>query len=196
MTIPPGYADISVRLTNAAVQRPCYITFGVNPTETNPDTVAGIVSTSLGVAGGFHTKLDNNVSIGPVVARLGQDGGEALVGVSELVIAGTAVLASPPPNVALLVHKRTQRGGRRGRGRLFLPWFLGETDIDEGGTVLQATATSIQTALEVWRSDLATRSCPMVILHEPGVSNSGLPDNVSTLTVDRLVATQRRRLGR
>lgn len=196
MAIPPGYADVSIRLTNSAMQRPAFITFGIDPSGTNPDSIAGEVYGSFTTAGAFFSRLDSGVTIGPVTVRLGQDGGEALIGVSDVTSAGGATLASPPPNVAVLVHKRTNRGGRRGRGRWFLPWYLTETDVDEAGQILTAAVTPIQAALTLTLNNLSAQGNPMVILHEPGLTSAGVPDVVHTLTVDRLVATQRRRLGR
>jgi hypothetical protein len=196
MAVPPGYADVSIRLTLTGMSRPSYITFGVDPSDPDADTIAAAIYTSTTSAGSFLSRLDNSVSLGPITVRVGQDGGEALVGTDERVIAGGGSLTSPPPNVALLVHKRSARGGRRGRGRMFVPWYLNETDIDEAGLVLNATVASINTVLSTWKANLSGAGVPMVILHEAGLTTPGLPDVVTNLFADKLVATQRRRLGR
>jgi hypothetical protein len=161
-----------------------------------PDQVAQSVYTAATTTGSLLSRLDSGCTLGPVTVRLGQDGGEALVGIHEIAANGGATLTSPPPNVAVLVHKRTPRGGRRGRGRFFIPWFVGETDIDEAGVITPAQVNALSIACEVFRAALASNAVPMVILHEDGKTAPGAPDLVSSLYVDRLVATQRRRLGR
>jgi len=47
-----------------------------------------------------------------------------------------------------------------------------------------------------WRLALSSAAVPLVLLHAPGQTALPPPDPVTGLTVDRIVATQRRRLGR
>jgi hypothetical protein len=127
---------------------------------------------------------------------MGQDGGEALTGIDASTALGGAGGASVPANVAALIHKRTARGGRRGRGRMYLPWWIQESDVDERGAISSTTIGFMNTALATWLADLAADGCPMVVLHDPGRTPAGAPDVVTSLTVDPIVGTQRRRLGR
>jgi hypothetical protein len=111
-------------------------------------------------------------------------------------------LTSFPPNVALLVHKRTARGGRRGRGRMYIPWTLSTTSTGEGGVIAPASLTPMQTACNVWLSSISSGAGPVVLLHRPSTpgtarpSTPGSPNVVTSMVVDPLCATQRRRLGR
>jgi hypothetical protein len=196
MAVTPGFADVSLQVSSTIMSRPSFVTFGVDPSSSTPDSIAQSVYTAATSAGSLISKVDSGCTIGPTTIRLGQDGGEALVGYWSLRANGAISLTSPPPNVAVLIHKRTARGGRRGRGRLFMPWFVDETTIDEAGIIAPATVTSLATCVEVFRTALATNGVPMVVLHEPGKTTAGAPDVVTSLTVDPLVATQRRRLGR
>jgi hypothetical protein len=194
--VPPGYGDVSIKLGHAGQNRPAYITFGVDPTSTNPDIVALAIATAFKGAGSLAGKFSSSVVIGPTYVRLGQDGGEALVGVDDTTTVGVLGSATPPSNVAVLVHKRTARGGRRGRGRMFMPWWIGEADVDNTGNIINATITTLNTCLDVFRTALSSGSNPMVILHDEGKTVMGAPDVVTNMFVDRTVATQRRRLGR
>jgi hypothetical protein len=96
----------------------------------------------------------------------------------------------------MLVHKGTARGGRRGRGRLFIPWCLNNSDIGEDGLIGTTSMSSRQSAMNVFLAKLATESVPMVLLHDQGLTAPGSPDAVTYLNVDKLISTQRRRLGR
>jgi hypothetical protein len=199
---PPGFASASVQIVHSGLSRPSYITFGVNPTATDPQTVASAVATTFTDAAGFKSRLDNETVITQVLVSLGTDGGEDLVGAVAANVAGANTQATLPPNCAVLVHKRTARGGRRGRGRLFIPWYVGEASVDEAGVLLTGELNLAQAALNVWLASLATQNVPMVLLHDvsaPGTvhpTTPGPPDVVTSLTVDKLISTQRRRLGR
>lgn len=154
------------------------------------------------------TRLDSAVAFGPVVLRVGQDGGENLVVSGTGSGTGNQTQVSEPPNVAALIHKRTARGGRRGRGRMYLPWCLADADVDEAGVVLGATQVLLQTQCTNFLGHLTagtgamTFAAAMVLLHSPSgddvssPTTPGDPNTVTTLTVDSLVATQRRRLNR
>lgn len=196
MAVPPGFADVSVRLTLAGLSRPAYVTMGLDPTSADPDAVAASVRIAWNKTGSMNSRQSNTVTMGPVTVRIGQDGGEATVGIDEQLVVGAVSQSAPSAQVALLIHKRTARGGRRGRGRMFLPWAIAEGSVDEAGLILPATVTAYNAALEVFRLELAAQQCPMVVLHEPGRTTPGAPDVVTTLLADRLIATQRRRLGR
>jgi hypothetical protein len=94
------------------------------------------------------------------------------------------------------VRKNTARGGRRGRGRIYLPWFIAEDGVDEVGLITPGTIGAIQAAMDVWRTKLVDFDLPMYVLHNSGISATGTPDQVTSLRVQGMIATQRRRLGR
>jgi hypothetical protein len=196
MPTPPGFADVSMRLNLSGFARSAYITYGVDPTSTDPDAIATQCVLAWIGAGSMNSRLDSTVTMAEVIVRLGTDGGEDLLGSAVNASVGGLTGGAPPPNVAVLMHKRTARGGRRGRGRLFLPWFCSDNDTNEDGTLLPALVTAVQTAGAIWLADLATRNVPMHILHSPGQTAEGPPNEVTSLVVSNLVATQRRRLGR
>jgi hypothetical protein len=196
MPTPPGFADCSLKFVLDGFIRPAFITFGVDPSATNPDTVATSVYNAATGAGSIATQLDSTVMITDAIARLGTDGGEDLVGQHTGTTRGGRTGGAPPPNVAVLVHKRTARGGRRGRGRLYLPWWCSDNDTNEDGTLLTSFTTPMLAALNVWLAAMVSASIPMVLLHGPGRTIEGPPDVVTSLSVSNVVGTQRRRLGR
>jgi len=196
MPTAPGYGDVTVGLRHALMSRHAAITFGIQPSATDPIAVAGKVALAVTGATGVEAMLDNDVTITTIRVSLGTDGSEDIVGEIAMNSICDGVFAAPPPNVAVLVHKRSTRGGRRGRGRLFLPWAMSEGDVDEVGNLATARVTQLQNLCNSFLAGLQSQDVPMVILHNPGKTAMGAPNVVTSLTVDRLIATQRRRLGR
>lgn len=195
--LQPGTADVSVQMTLANLVRPAYLTFGVDPSATDPAAIGATVGGAIAAAGSLNSVMDPNVTWRAVVVRLGTDGGDPLVGIHNMSLAGgSSTTNSLPPNCAVLVHKRTALGGRRNRGRWYIPWCIGETDVDENGTLTPAKATTIQNACSAFLTALSSSSTPMVVLHSVGKSVVPPATMVTSMTVDPLIATQRRRLGR
>jgi hypothetical protein len=196
MPTAPGFAEISMRFGRGDLSRPAYITFGIDPTATDPSAIASSVALAFNTAGSLKDMIDGNVTMTGVRVSLGTDGTEDLVYQSTTTIGCTRSMSSVPPNVALLVHKNTGRGGRRGRGRMFIPWALAGSDAQENGQVNNLLMSTFQGQCNTFLTQLGVQGVPMVVLHGPGLTAPGAPNTVLTLTVDPLVSTQRRRLGR
>lgn len=192
--IPPGFAEIIVPIKHVSLQRAAALVFGVELTTSGPDPID--VADDFALAWNLNAagRLDSNVNWGPVEARVGQDGGVALAGVGSLTGSGSRSGDSPSPNVAVLIHLRTARGGRRGRGRKYVPWYVGETEVDETGTITPAVVTSCTTAFSNLRTALTSNGLDLCILHSSGLTPPGDPDLVTSVACDPRVATQRRRL--
>lgn len=198
MIIPPGFLSASYELQLAAFSRSAFITMGhENNTGVNdPVELAETLLDAMLTGVTFQDGLDSNVTMRSCTVRLGQDGGDPLVGVGTGSATGGLSSASPPANVAVLVHKRTAAGGRRNRGRLFIPWYVIETNVQEDGTIDSGTVSAINGYMNGWRTNLVTVQLPPVVLHSVGNSVAPAPTPITALTVDNLVATQKRRLGR
>jgi len=196
MPTAPGFADVSMELTLTGFSRPAYITYGIDPSETNPVLIAADLYNAWNYAGSVNSVMDSNTTLTGIRVSLGTDGGGDIVASPLYTLVGGAGKSSVPPNCAVLVHKTTARGGRRGRGRLFIPWMLAETEVDEAGIIMAATITTFNAALAVWLGRLNASNMPMVVLHGPGRTPTPAPDVVTQLAADRLISTQRRRLGR
>lgn len=191
-----GFADISCWILLASDPRQAAFTFGVAADGKTAEQVWTAVKDSLNLAGGIKTRLSTNATFARIRVSLATDGADDVVYDLPCSIGGSGGSANLPPNCALLVHKRTQRGGRRGRGRLFMPWMLNEADVTENGSIGSAAVTAIQTAFTNWYVDLSARGVPMYLLHQEGETAPGLPTAVTSLAIDPLVSTQRRRLHR
>lgn len=196
MPTPPGFADCSIELTHALSTRPAYITFGVDPSLTDPTLVAADVLNAARATGSLTKHLDSQVVLTAVRVSMGTDGGGDLVYVGQYTEACSGVASAAPLPTAILVHKVTARGGRRGRGRMYIPWFTNGSNISETGVVTGSEVTACNVVLETFRAALAAGGNPMVLLHGEGRTPLGAPDVVTKLVADSLVGTQRRRLGR
>jgi hypothetical protein len=198
----PGFATCSYELKHTLMTRSAFLTFGVDPSGTDPNAIAVSLASAFAGTGSLFSCIDNGVTLQNTRVSLGTDGGADIVGASPTVVACTKSLGSLPPNSAALVHKVTARGGRRGRGRMYIPWCISSGTVSEAGTLVAADITAIQNAVDAWRTALNGLSLPLVLLHRPSLPEvvpptiPGPPDVVTSMRVDPLVATQRRRLGR
>jgi hypothetical protein len=116
---------------------------------------------------------------------------------------GTRGGASLPPNCAVLMQKRTGVGGRRNRGRCYLPHCVGETDVNEGGVIAAAVLATLQNRADVWLDRLNNGGVPgtptpAFLLHgvDPVTGDPFIPTPVTSHPVSGTIATQRRRLRR
>lgn len=196
MPTPPGYARISIPFKLNTLSRTAYVVFGVDPTSTIASTVADQAFSFINASGAVKSIVDSQVTMGPATCYLGTDGTADIVGVGVLTATGGATGTAVPANVALLCLKRTARGGRRGRGRMFIPWAVVSSETDETGTINTSFLTPKTAALTAGLAALTTATAPMVLLHQPGNTPTGPPDPVTAISCSGLVATQRRRLGR
>lgn len=119
-----------------------------------------------------------------------QDGVIAL-GTSPVAIAGTNMGAAAAPNISILLKKGTGIGGRKNQGRAFVPpCFPGENLISITGTIDSDTLVSMQGFYTAYVAGVIAGELTSVILH----SEAGAPTVFTSLIVQSMVATQRRRL--
>lgn len=122
---------------------------------------------------------------------MGQATGAPLVFESAAAgIVGSNIGPALPPNCAYLVSKRTALGGRRHRGRMYLPPFLiGEDSVPVTGVMAEAQRAALQT-----RVNSAFGIGEKVILHDSLTPGALPPTIITSFRVQPRLATQRRRL--
>lgn len=104
---------------------------------------------------------------------------------------GTAGGNPLPSNCALLVKKSTGLGGRRNRGRFFVPLFgLTDANVDPLGNI--NTTAAQQVIYSAWFDALQASTIlpPVALLHSDG----GPATALTAFTVDGRIATQRKRM--
>ena len=199
LIIPPGFAQATIPFKHISVAREAVITFGVDVSDAGGDYQAAITTIYSAYAATFGTVLDSDVAGGPVRLRVGQDGGDPLAVEGTAVFSAGAGGASLPSNCAVLFKKTTATGGRKGRGRFYLPWSCADSGVDDVGQIEPSDVPEFQTLATDFLEQLATGvpETPMVLLHDSsGIGVEPPPSPVLALTVDPLIATQRRRLAR
>lgn len=193
--IPASYILASYRMTHTLVDDPMIVTMGWG--------VAVITVPSLAVSesiiDAFITRFTPQLGLdfrftGGTCAWGPQPGTGPTFDVVRNV-AGTGSAARATPNVAYLVRKRSVLGGRRHRGRIFIPG-VHESNVDEGGNVISSYVTILQGVVDGWIAD--TKALPdveeAVILHAPGNTVVPPPTKIEAMQVQTKVGTQRRRL--
>jgi hypothetical protein len=197
--IPPGYGHVlySIRLVNDP--DPMALTFGVkikNPGPLpTPDIQAGCFRQAF--FDGIRPQLSNAYSLERTILRwVEDDGSPEKVNIDGTVVACTNTAAPLPQNCAYLVHKLSGLTGRRNRGRLYLPGGI-EGEVDGNGRLSVAHRNGVQTGMNTFKTsiDACAAFDGMYVLHNlPIASPSIPPTKVTSLLVDPVIATQRRRL--
>lgn len=200
LVIPTGFAEASVEIRNEGDPQPWYITcgIGVGDAEGDWDTVARNVAGAW--ASNFGDSLHTSSTITGVRLTIGQDGPDNLTVFVSTDYQGNSTEAKLPQNCALLVDKGSAFGGRKNRGRFFIPNVLTESQVSNVGVIDSGVVTSFQEQADALLHDFTVgviggtfpqQAVPMFILH-----NSATPDPtpVNKLSVQNTISTQRRRL--
>lgn len=200
VVIPPGFASASVEMRASGDPDPWYITFGVDVSVAAGDTEAVFDTISDAWTNSFGPNLAIGMATTAYTLTIGSDGPDNLILRRDVNQPGTSDTGKLPQNCALLVRKVSALGGRKNRGRFFVPGVLNEGQVDNVGVIAPALVDAFNVASALMLSNLelggATSStpAPMVILHNPGLGSLPVPTPVTDLSVSPVIATQRRRL--
>lgn len=200
LVIPENFSHVTVLMNSPASTHPPSFGFGVDSEDT--DLVGGAVGVWLGTATtGFLANLHAAYSVERVIVRTATNGtGEGQIQQPGGLV-GDDLLT---PAVAALVKLVTATAGRRGRGRMYWPGVLGDGDVDNAGYIdLDARYDELQACVDELVTQLDGESLTMCVLHsyswpygdaDPGPPGGfPAPSPVTGATVQRVVATQRRR---
>lgn len=194
MHIPSGYAQVNLQFTGIAVPTGAEMAWGLQRLDSgmSPTDVAARTVDAWATAVMMQFQTDA-IALTSVLCKFGPNdtGLSAEIGVSR---PGTSSAQTVPPNVAALLQKSTSLGGRRGRGRSFLPG-IPEGQVQASGVLDGGFKDDLDDSLAVLLGDLLLGDIPMVLLHD---DSTGLlaPNQVTAMVCSSTVATQRRRLRR
>jgi len=191
MTLAVGEAQISLRYSIPGSGGPAYNIFAVDP------TIAG--STPAGILAGMNTvlatddflmqQLADDYVMDRIRIVVKSDGGPDAVTEQPLMLPGGGSGTPITSQVAVLVKKVTGFAGRAFTGRFFIPG-LEEGNVDENNLINGTVLTNMQTSADDFLAAVEAEVGPMVIDHTAAIDSTP----VTSLLVDQLVATQRRRL--
>jgi len=183
--IPTGFAQVVIE-------------HSVDGNTHKPTNVFGIAESGSGAAADLSTVLSAWTSnIMPVlcfgltcrVATLVDGDGNLATETAN--VAGSVTEDMCPPNVAALVKKVTNVAGRINQGRFYLAGIR-EDNVSDAGALTITLLENLQDAVNGFMSDLGADSVDLVVLHNDALTPT--PTLVTSLIVQELVATQRRRL--
>lgn len=190
--IPPGYAEVWFQFNLSADLEPMYSAIGVDVASGTPvDQASADAMLSVGHLA-LQAQLAPEYTLGPGFVIAGQDGGDVRIDGSATPINATASGNALPNNTAFLIRKVTATGGRRGRGRMFIPGPR-EATVDPTGIINTTDRNNLQTAMNNLRTNMIALASvdAVVLLHQTPPQT---PDVITALTVQTRVATQRRRM--
>lgn len=130
-----------------------------------------------------------------MTARVGPDG-QGLTFEAPRNDRGTYAGNALPPNCAALVQKRTGLGGRRNRGRLYLPG-IPEAAVGPAGLLIGTYPAGASAEVQGWFTALAAVGgiSEPYLFHTTDPLTAGIPPTIITsVTLAPKIATQRRRL--
>lgn len=191
--IPIGYGQATFIFAVAGKPGEMVTTLGYDaPTDFGPSVAAAAIRTiwsNSGAPFAAANVLDNCTFRGVKTTEMTATG--PIVGQSLVNVVGTLSGSGLPPNCAFLVRKGTDRGGRQGRGRMFIPPVVyGESGVDSAGSIIGLFVSQFDAKLLQALTAQNASDYPAMLFHESGST----PDLVTSLSTQNMIATQRRRL--
>lgn len=188
MTIPVGYSEASFVFTGPALPRGAVCTLGFDNSAApqNPTGMALILGTHFGTE--IMPELVSDVTLDRVEVKFGPDE-DGPAGSVTNPVSGLKGADSVTPNTSILVQKATALGGRKNRGRMFVPG-LPENEVGGQGLIVAGVQPDLQLAFDNFLAKVTTDNFIPVVLH----GGPETPTPLTNFSVQGTVATQRRRL--
>lgn len=189
VSIPEGCGQFTLFFGGPAMPRGGVVTIGF--TNDADQSAAGCVAdfVTAFTASGIMANLSSAIETTKARAKLGPDDTGPFAE-QAMSIGGGGAATAVSPQVSFLVRKQTTHGGRKGRGRFYLPGVL-EADVGSGGLVAPLVVSALQADVETLRTGMEGLDIPPALLHDDLVTGA-YP--ITGFVVDPTVATQRRRL--
>lgn len=190
--IPNGFVELQMwfRLTGDPETMICSI--GAELATLVTPTIANSNAMLLPMQQACDEFPTNEYVVGPGRVVWGASGGDIAIDGTNSLSNGVQAGSAVPPNTAHLVRKLTAGGGRRNRGRMFIPG-VSEANVNAVGDLSAGAQTALNTAADQMLANLLATSqiIDVVLFHE---SSPFTPTSITDLQVQPRVATQRRRL--
>jgi len=195
MIIPVNWANWIMRYQFEGDAEPMITTMGVNVSTWGGDFVEGLEWLSDLWLAAIVSSLSDAVTSGPYSLAVGQDGGDPITYEYPATNAGNDSDFPMWPNSAMLIRKDSALGGRRNRGRMYVPGFALRTLVTPAGLIDSAYLadfnTNLSTFLATVNAGTGFNATNLGVLHSEPPS---APAVITSLTAEAKVATQRRRL--
>lgn len=199
LVIPPGYGSAAFVLTGAPGTQPYVTTIGLDLSNAGGAWVDAANQAFAAYDVAFKSETSSALTLDHVTLTVGSDGPGGSVDSVNAPSPGTRNGNFPPTALSCIARKTTNELGRRGRGRMFIPGILSESEVDEDGSIVSARRTAVNAALALFFDELSAPtypggiSLPPVLLHGP--SSSPIPPTpITGLTVSDTVGWIRGRI--
>lgn len=195
VVIPVGYAQMNMRWSVAGDPEFMYCTLGLF--DVTGAKLPAVQAADVGAAWDASTlttaaNMLAGWSAGTVLTTV-MTGTGPITFETGTAVAGSAAAGTLPNNCAVLVRKQTAAGGRRNRGRMFVPpAYNNESGVNQVGTLDPATVTVYQNLMNSLENELVAVDMLPMLLH----SNGGIPTAITSFLVQPKLATQRTRMRR
>ena len=195
--LPAGFYAYSFQLEGIALPNGGAVTgCGENTLDQAPEQIAIKLATRF--IANLLPSMTEEARLGSVYVRNGQAAGAGPSFVHETNNDGSLTFSASSPAIAMLCKWITSIGGRRGRGRWYLPGIT-EDRVDRAGVLPATTVASVTQNLQNFRAGMATDSCPIAVGHRYPAGFAGFklaPTLITSGSCDGRVATQRKRQRR
>lgn len=196
--IGPGDGQVAMVFRCAGDQDPWLTTFGISCPDAEDTAGRNQAATRIQSAwvDNLLPSMDTDVTLVSIDITWGTDE-ENLIVSYPVNLDGGFGGSYLPQNCALHVKKITGFGGRKHKGRMFVPGMLPENKVDNVGNIDGAYADALQGLFVTFKADLEAVSagvesqCLMVLFHN---TVAPIKDEIEFLQVDGVISTQRRRL--
>lgn len=193
VVVPPGFANCRFVFTCTGVSDPMGFSIGC-------------VSVTVGTAQGLAVAMTNAFNGG--VWDGGDNAGNdwtwtetqvaleteagPIIGVEVVNSPGQLTAFNPPATVCILVSKQTELGGRRNRGRTYLPaGLLFENEVDSAGRLTTGAAGAATSRMNAFRAAAELDGVDLVLFHSTAPLT---PTPIVGFSASALIGTQRRRI--
>lgn len=200
LEIPIGFAQVTYVMQQAGDTDPYNCTIGIDASlssASNEDILGQCAAAwVLNILAGQST----GITLTSVRGTFGTDGVDPILVDWPSGAQGPNTQGMLPQNCALLVRKNTLLGGRRNRGRMFVPGILPDGQVDNVGVIGTSVVNGLQVQFNNFLEDLrgegeaGDEPIRPVILHNFKAGAPLDPTPITSLTVQSVIATQRRRL--
>jgi hypothetical protein len=195
MLIPVGWANFIMPYTFTGDAEEMINTIGVDVSGWGGDYVDGADWLAEQWFTCFQGGMSDDVTLGPPRIVVGQDGGDPLTFSGTATVVGSDTDFPLWPNSATLIRKISALGGRRNRGRMYVPGMAIRAQISQAGVIdagfLADLQTNLNTFLEVVNTGATFNPTDLGVLHSEAPA---APAVIVDLVADPKLATQRRRL--
>lgn len=191
MFIPAGYGNIQFMFAGLTSSQKALTAIGVHLVAADPEEVLDDAATVFGAE--FSPVVSDYWTGETIRLVIGTSDPSAPIVVDHGAWAGGDNTASClPANCAVLVKKNTLLGGRKGRGRMFIPSPT-EAGVDTAGNLTSSQLSDFTSRANDFLTGLAGISGVdgVFLFHSSSVDP---PTEITSLSVDPVIATQRRRM--